>query len=116
MKPIIIENSVIPSYLSLFINIRQITLFPFIISENRMDSITLRHEMIHIEQQKELLVVFFLILYVLYWLNHKIQGMTNYEAYMLIPFEREAYFKQYSPEYILKRKPCAWRYYKKSTL
>lgn len=116
MRPIIVENSRIPKYLSFFINVSTITIFPFIISKDKIDTITLRHERIHIEQQKELLVVFFLLLYILYWLKYRMQGMTNYEAYMLIPFEREAYLKQYSPKYIFKRRRHAWRYYIKSIL
>lgn len=111
MKPIIIQNSKIPVYLSVFINISAITLFPFIISREKMDDVTIRHEMIHIEQQKELLVVFFYVLYVWYWLKGKVKGMTNDKAYMHIPFEKEAYRKMYDDKYLEKRKSYAWRQY-----
>ena len=111
MKPIIIQNSKIPVYLSLFINISAITLFPFIISRDEMETITVRHEMIHIEQQKELLVIFFYILYVWYWLLGKVKGKTNEAAYMAIPFEVEAYRKMYDPNYLENRKRYAWRKY-----
>ena len=111
MKPIIIQNSKIPAYLSIFINISAITLFPFIISRDEMDDITIRHEIIHIEQQRELLVIFFYILYVWYWLKGKVQGMTNDEAYMNIPFEQEAYRKMYDLDYPIKREKYAWRKY-----
>jgi len=111
MKPIIIQNSKIPVYLSLFINIGAITLFPFIISRDEMEDTTLRHEKIHIEQQRELLVIFFYILYIWYWLKGKVKGMTNSNAYMSIPFEQEAYRKMYSDDYLSKRKKYAWRKY-----
>ena len=111
MKPIIIQNSKIPVYLSIFISISAITLFPFIISRDEMSDTTIRHEMIHIEQQRELLVIFFYILYVWYWLKGKVKGTTNDEAYMYIPFEQEAYRKMYDEDYIFKRERHAWRKY-----
>jgi len=111
MKPIIIQNSKIPKYLSLFINISAITLFPFIISRDKMSDVTIRHEMIHIEQQKELLVIFFYILYVWYWLKGKVKGMSNDDAYMNIPFEQEAYRKMYEEDYLDKRKRHSWYQY-----
>lgn len=111
MIPIVLQNSKIPVYLSIFIEIGAITLFPFIISRNEMSDTTLNHEKIHIEQQKELLVVFFYILYVAYWLKGKMSGMTNDEAYMNIPFEKEAYRKMYDIEYLKKRERYAWKKY-----
>ena len=111
MKPIIIQNSKIPAYLSIFISISAITLFPFIISRDEMADVTIRHEMIHIEQQRELLVIFFYILYVWYWLKGKARGMTNDNAYMSIPFEQEAYRKMYDEDYPIKRQRHAWRKY-----
>jgi cbb3-type cytochrome oxidase subunit 3 len=111
MQPIIIENSKIPTLLSIFINISAITLFPFIISRDKMSDVTIRHEMIHIEQQKELLVIFFYILYVWYWLKGKVKGMSNDDAYMNIPFEQEAYRKMYEEDYLDKRKRHSWYQY-----
>ena len=111
MKPIIIQNSKIPVYLSIFINIGAITLFPFIISRGEMSETTIRHEMIHIEQQRELLVILFYVLYVWYWLKGKVKGMSNDDAYMNIPFEREAYRKMYDEDYLIKRMRHAWRDY-----
>ena len=111
MKPIIIQNSKIPVYLSIFISIGAITLFPFIISRDEMSDITINHEKIHIEQQRELLVVFFYILYVWYWLAGKVKGMNNDDAYMNIPFEREAYKQMYDENYLDNRKKHAWKSY-----
>ena len=111
MKPIIIQNSKIPVYLSIFINIGAITLFPFIISRDEMDEITIRHECIHIEQQRELWVIPFYLLYGFYWLKGKIAGMSNDDAYFNIPFEKEAYSKMYDPEYLERREKHAWKKY-----
>ena len=111
MKPIIIQNSKIPVYLSIFINIYAITLFPFIISRDEMPDATINHEKIHIEQQRELLVVFFYILYIWYWLIGKVKGMNNDEAYMNIPFEREAYTQMHDENYLANREKHAWRKY-----
>jgi len=111
MKPIIIQNSNIPKYLSIFISISAITLFPFIISRDEMSDVTIRHEIIHIEQQRELFVIFFYILYVWYWLRGKVSGMTNDEAYMNIPFEKEAYQKMHDENYLETRENHAWKNY-----
>ena len=111
MKPIIIQNSKIPVYLSIFISIYAITLFPFIISRDEMDEITIRHECIHIEQQRELWVIPFYLLYGFYWLKGKIAGMSNDDAYFNIPFEKEAYRKMYDEDYLEKREKHAWKKY-----
>jgi hypothetical protein len=111
MKPIIIQNSNIPKYLSIFINISAITLFPFIISRDEMDEITIRHECIHIEQQRELWVIPFYLLYGFYWLKGKLSGMSNDDAYFNIPFEQEAYKKMYDEDYLTNRKKHAWKDY-----
>ena len=112
MKPIVIQNSKIPVYLSIFINISAITLFPFIISRDEMSDVTIRHEKIHIEQQRELLVIFFYILYVWYWLAGKVKRMNNDEAYMNIPFEREAYEQMYDVNYLNTRQKHSWKNYR----
>jgi len=109
MKPIIIISDRFCDLLSVFISVGAITLFPFIVMRSVYDNpITINHEKIHIEQQKELLVVFFYILYVFYWLKGKASGMTNEAAYSSIPFEKEAYSNQYNLEYLDKRKRWNW--------
>ena len=115
MKYKIIKNSNIPKYLSFFIDIYAITLYPFIIIKDEGNEITINHEKIHLEQQKELWVIGFYLLYVYYWLKGKFKGLSNGDAYMNIPFEREAYTKQYDLKYLNTRKRNAWIKYLKST-
>ena len=111
MRPIIIQNSNIPKYLSIFINIYAITLYPFIICREEMDDTVLNHEKIHLHQQKELWIIGFYFLYVYYWLRNKVAGMTSQEAYAYIPFEIEAYQNETSKYYLLTRKKNSWRKY-----
>ena len=111
MRPIIIQNSDIPKYLSIFIQIHAITLYPFIICRDEMDHITLNHEKIHLEQQRELWLIGFYLLYVYHWLRGKWKRESNLIAYLNIPFEIEAYSNETNPDYIAERSPHAWRNY-----
>lgn len=78
---------------------------------------TLNHESIHTEQYKDLLYVFFLILYRIEWLikipfswfykqpaNYKITKI----AYRSISLEQEAYYNQYDFNYLENRKRYNW--------
>ena len=112
MRPIIIQNSNIPKYLSIFINIYAITLYPFIICKGEMDDNTLNHEKIHLAQQRELWIIGFYLLYVYYWLRGKWKGSTSLAAYLSIPFEREAYQNEVNPYYLITRKKWAWWKYR----
>lgn len=110
--PIVIENSSIPKYLSIFININAITLWPFVISRTLFNKRVLDHEKIHIRQQQEMLVIGFYILYVYYWLR----GVWMYGdagiAYHSIPFEQEAYANEHDEDYLANRPFWAWRNYR----
>tara|TARA_R100001594_G_C3986806_1_gene251444 strand:- start:260 stop:598 length:339 start_codon:yes stop_codon:yes gene_type:complete len=112
VKPIIIENSKIPKYLSIFIDIWAITLYPFIICRGEMNSRTLNHEKIHLAQQAELLLIGFYFLYAYWWLKYRVfYGFSSEEAYHALPFEGEAYGNEMDMEYLNKRKHFAWRQY-----
>ena len=111
--PIIIQESRIPKYLSIFINIWAITIWPFIICKGTMDKVTLNHEKIHIRQQAELLLIGFYPLYAYYWLKARLwHRMDSYEAYMAIPFEREAYANEEDENYLENRLRFAWWNYR----
>jgi len=98
--------------LSIFIKIDAITLWPFVISREPMDQITLNNERIHLKQQEELLIIGFYVMYVYYWLKNmkKYEGSKRQRmlAYRNIPFEREAYEHQMSDVYTMRRKSYAW--------
>ena len=111
MKPIVIVSPRICKALSVFINVGAITLYPFIISREKMDKLTLNHEMIHIKQQQELLVIGFYLLYGMWWLQGILKGMNKAEAYYSIPFEIEAYMHDEDMRYLKKRKRWAWKRY-----
>ena len=106
---IVVTNSRIPKALSWFISIRAITLWPWIIFRDDADEVTINHERIHIRQQAELLVLPFYVLYAGFWLFNKAKGQSNSEAYMNIPFEKEAYKNQGDSAYLLNRKWFSWK-------
>lgn len=93
-----------------------ITLFPFIIlrkKELKKDKILINHERIHLRQQLELGIIFFYIWYILEFLYWLIKYKNKYIAYRNICFEKEAYAKEHSFNYLKKRKIWAfWRYLK----
>jgi len=112
MKPIIIVSPWFTKLMSVVIDVYAITLFPFIISKEKMDDRTLNHETIHIHQQKELLVIPFYLLYGLYYLIGIIKYKNKQQAYYMIPFEQEAYDNDHNLDYLETRKWYAWRRYK----
>lgn len=65
---------------------------------------TINHEMIHIAQQKEMLVVF---TYIWYWVEYLIKLVyyrNRDKAYRAVSFEREAYINDWNMGYLDKRK------------
>jgi len=66
----------------------------------------LNHERIHSAQMKELLYVFFYILYVMEWIVRLFKYHLN--SYYNISFEREAYAHELDLNYLKKRKLWAW--------
>ena len=89
-------------------NVTAITLYPFGIyyRKTAISERTLYHEIIHWNQQKEMLCIFFYIWYVFEWLIKLIKYGSF--AYMNISFEREAYHNDGNKLYIFERKWCSW--------
>lgn len=112
MKPIVIISPWFTKLMSVVIDVYAITIFPFIVSKEKMDETTLNHETIHIHQQKELLVIPFYLLYGLYYLIGIIKYKNKQQAYYMIPFEQEAYDNDHNLDYLETRKWYAWRRYK----
>ena len=112
MKPIVIVAPRFVKALSIIIDIYAITLWPFIISREEMSEDVLNHESIHIAQQKELLVLFFYLLYGWDYLVGLIKYKDKEKAYYRIRFEQEAYENMYNQNYLTERKLYSWRKYK----
>lgn len=82
---------------------RGITLYPFIIlakKEYLGNERLINHELIHIEQQKELLVIPFYLWYGIEFLIKR--------SYRGLSFEREAYSNDKNLEYLETRKRYSW--------
>ena len=111
-KPLFIENSKIPVWLSYLspIDIGAITLGPVVISRGTMSDTTKNHETIHWQQYMELAIIGFLLMYLAYWLIGLIKYRDGSKAYYQIPFEQEAYQNQDNIDYLQQRKLWAWRH------
>ena len=107
LKPIMIENSKVPVFLSYFapIKIWAISFGPFVWCRGPMSPVTIRHETIHFHQQLECLFVGQWILYLFYHLRGLMsKDKTGREAYYSNPFEEEAYIHE-SDELYLENRP-----------
>ena len=88
-----------------------INLFGIIFTKQHLTRIDVNHEYIHTLQQRELLFVFFYLLYVTEWIVRVIQTRSLIKGYLRICFEREAYENQRQLDYRETRKFFAWRKY-----
>jgi hypothetical protein len=125
MKPILVNNSKIPIFLSIFspIDIWAITIWPFIFCRGEMNDRDIRHETTHIEQCNDLLVVGTVIIYLwdyfhgLIKYRNDISGLNSRghpytsvgdKAYHRTRAEQEAYSNDHNLEYLEKRKRREW--------
>lgn len=86
-------------------------LFPFIFLKSKglkLDKQIINHELIHIRQQLELLIIPFYFLYFLNYLINYIYYRNHYLAYKNIVFEREAFANDLKPGYLQKRRFASW--------
>ena len=113
---IIVETNMLPA-VSFFMQVNGITLWPFIFIRKDLNldperkKILINHERIHIAQQRELFVLIFYLMYVFYWITGLIKFRNAKEAYMEIPFEKEAYKNDHDELYLLRREKQSWRKY-----
>ena len=104
--------SKIPKFLSWFFPIGAITIGRNIFVKGDYPSHRLtRHEFIHVAQQKEMGMLNFMLRYFYYWLIGLYKKGNPYEAYLSIPFEREAYDNEMTEGYLFDRRPHSWREY-----
>ncbi|WP_333695131.1 hypothetical protein [Flavobacterium sp.] len=86
---------------------RGFTFYPFVFLKypsDINDAVLLNHEKIHLRQQKELLLVFFLLWYFLEFVFRFIQHQNINKAYHALSFEKEAYQNEKDLMYLKGRK------------
>lgn len=84
-----------------------ITLFPFVFlkyRELKENVVLVNHEKIHLQQQIELLIVPFFIVYTIEFLMRLIQYKNWKKAYKSISFEREAYKNEADLKFLKTRR------------
>lgn len=82
--------------------------FFFIRKGCQIDAKDMRHEYIHAEQQKEMLLIGFYVWYGVEWLIRLIIYRNKKEAYYNISLEQEAYGEQNNKDYLEERKHYSW--------
>lgn len=98
-----IYNKIIP-----FKDFKAIAICPWIFYRSVLKNEDVKHEMIHIRQQEEMLIVLFFIWYVIEWVIRLAIYWNFDEAYRNISFEQEAYDHEAEHYYLSVRKHFAW--------
>ena len=75
------------------------------------DYILIHHEKIHLQQQKEMFLLFFYLFYGLEWFIKLLKYKSKHSAYLNISFEREAYQNENNLNYLKTRKLWAFLNY-----
>nr|WP_262733776.1 hypothetical protein [Gaetbulibacter sp. NE] len=84
-----------------------VTIFPFVFLKYKAlkeDAVLLNHERIHLQQQIELLIIPFFVIYGFEFLIRLLQYKRWSLAYRNISFEREAYFQEAQLDYLKYRR------------
>ena len=116
LKPIFIENSKLPVWLSKIapIDVWAFSAGPFVVCRGELSEKTRTHETIHFFQQLEMLFALQWILYGLFYVIGRFTKGSWKAAYYGNPFEVEAYANDLDPDYLQERKFWAWTGYVKS--
>ena len=91
-----------------------VVLWPFILlrkSSLKENKEFMNHERVHLCQQRELLLVFFYVWYLVEFCLRYLEYDNGYEAYRNISFEREAYENENNLDYLSTRKFWAFLRY-----
>lgn len=86
-------------------------IFPFVLikfKDLKKDKQIINHELIHLRQQMELLILPFFVLYLINYLINLIRYRDHDQAYRNIVFEREAYQHDSNFLYLKNRRFSAW--------
>ena len=113
-KPIFVENSKIPVWLSKLapIEIGAITLGFIVFSRGEISERTKRHETIHFQQFLETFFIGFPILYYYDYIKNYIIFRDGQLAYYNIRAEKEAYQNDEKEDYLQTRPRWRWIWYK----
>ncbi len=88
-------------------NFNAVAIWPFIILKSKDlkgNEVLINHERIHLQQQKEMLWLFFFIWYMVEFLVKLIKFKKMMMAYRNLSFERESYANENDLNYVDKRK------------
>ena len=99
----VIINNIIP-----FKGYKAMTLYPYIFARGKLSDKTINHENIHGEQQKELLIILFLLFYLIEYLIKLLITFNHNKAYHSISFEQEARYNENDYNYLKNRKSYIW--------
>lgn len=94
--------------------VNAMALWPFILvrnQETKESKVTIHHEKIHFRQQLELFIIPFYVLYLGFYFYYRVKSQTHIQAYLSIPFEKEAYANESDFDYLKTRKWWSWRRY-----
>jgi len=111
-KPIFIENSRLPVWLSVIapIDIGAITLGFIVIARGVMNEKTKRHETIHYQQYLETGFIGFLLFYFWDYIYNYAKYKDGRKSYLSIRAEREAYMFENQEDYLETRVRWFWLY------
>ena len=84
------------------------TVWPIIFARRELSKYVVNHENIHGEQQKELLIIPFYIIYCIEYLIKLCITFSHINAYYSISFEQEANINEHDLNYIPTRKHYRW--------
>ena len=117
-KPIVAYNDKFLDAVSWFFRVGGISLFPFIVLREKylskyanwgvLRKRIINHETIHFQQQLELLVIPFYIIYILEYAIKALIYFNIKKAYRNISFEREAFDNELDFDYLKNRKRYNW--------
>ena len=115
LKPIFIENSKLPIWLSKLapIDVWAFSFGPFVVCRGELSEKVKVHETIHFFQQLEMLFIFQWILYGLFYAIGRITKGSWSAAYYANPFELEAYDNDTNFDYLNDRQWWSWTKYVK---
>ena len=110
VKPLFFENSWFPKLLSKVspIDVWAVSIGPFVWCRGVLDEPTKRHETIHFQQQLEMGFILQWALYAMFYVYGYIKHRSGIKAYVMSPFEQEAYEFDDVEGYLSTRPRWAW--------